>query len=132
MGFYCAHQYAHARNDSTGRLMPYALKGIDVALFSVFKSLGLKVSVRPVLDPKGLDGYDESRYDQYERSFYNWDRHTGNGRYEDPEKWENRLTEKEFAKRRGVRTRAGKDFHSIKLSDVGDYDQGWEEIMEVN
>lgn len=112
--------------------MPYALKGIDVALFSVFKSLGLKVSVRPVLDPIEFHDYDKSRYDQYESSFYKWDWHTGDRKYHDLGKWENRLTKEEFARKRGLRTRAGKDFHPIKLSEVGANDEGWEEIMKVS
>ena len=34
-------------------------------------------------------------------------------------------------KKRGVRTRAGKDFHPVKLSDVGGNEEGWNDIMEV-
>lgn len=49
IGFYCAHQYAHTR-DNTEKLMPYALKGIDVAIFAVFRALGLRVIVRPIIE----------------------------------------------------------------------------------
>lgn len=133
LGFYCAHQYAHTRNDSTGNLMPYALKGIDVALFSVFKSLGLEVKVRPVLDPEDFDEYEGAPYEEYERSFYQEDWRTGKRTYNDEEAWKNRLTEGEFMKQRGVITRAGEDFHSIKLSGVGGYDgAGWQEIVDVS
>ncbi|KAH6665443.1 hypothetical protein B0J14DRAFT_569047 [Halenospora varia] len=40
-GFWCSHPYAHASENSKG-LMPYALKGIDVTVFSVVKLLGLE------------------------------------------------------------------------------------------
>jgi hypothetical protein len=49
LGFHCTHQYAHT-NGTADRRLPHALKGIDVVLYSVFRSLGLKVHVRPVLE----------------------------------------------------------------------------------
>ncbi|TVY47844.1 hypothetical protein LOCC1_G002936 [Lachnellula occidentalis] len=49
LGFHCAHQYAHTNNTANQRL-PHALKGIDVVIYTIFKSLGLETQVRPVLD----------------------------------------------------------------------------------
>lgn len=49
LGFHCAHQYAHTDGIANQRL-PHALKGIDVALFTIFRALGLTVHVRPVLE----------------------------------------------------------------------------------
>ena len=49
LGFHCTHQYAHT-NGTANRRLPHALKGIDVVLYSVFRSLGMKVHVRPVLE----------------------------------------------------------------------------------
>ncbi|MCJ1249499.1 hypothetical protein MMC30_006723 [Trapelia coarctata] len=49
LGFYCEHAYAHFDYDSFVRL-PFALKGVDMVTFVVFKSLGLHVSIRPVLE----------------------------------------------------------------------------------
>lgn len=49
IGFYCAHLYAH-NTEGADVLMPYALKGIDMALFSTFQSLGLSVKACPVMD----------------------------------------------------------------------------------
>ena len=47
IGFHCTHQYAHT--DSTAnRRLPHALKGIDVVLYSVLRSLGSKVQSVPV------------------------------------------------------------------------------------
>jgi hypothetical protein len=80
--------------------MPYALKGIDVALFSVVKSLGLKVSVRPLLDPREMEDYDESVYDQYESSFNEWNPRTYRRMRKDEEKFKNRMSREEF-KREG-------------------------------
>jgi hypothetical protein len=57
LGFYCAHKYAHTRK-GMNKLMPFALKGIDVAVFSVFRSLGLKVGVRPILNTSNLEWMD--------------------------------------------------------------------------
>lgn len=58
LGFYCHHLYAH-NNDQSEGLMPYALKGIDVAIFSVFQKLGLDVSVLPVLQGDWYEDYNE-------------------------------------------------------------------------
>jgi hypothetical protein len=49
LGFHCAHQYAHTDGMANQRL-PHALKGIDVVLFTIFRTLGLTVHVRPILD----------------------------------------------------------------------------------
>jgi hypothetical protein len=49
LGFHCAHQYAHTDRTANQRL-PHALKGIDVVLFTIFRTLGLTVHVRPILD----------------------------------------------------------------------------------
>ncbi|TGO13033.1 hypothetical protein BTUL_0078g00420 [Botrytis tulipae] len=48
IGFYCDHLYAHTQDD-TDDIMPYALKGIDMAIFNTFQSLGLVVKACPVL-----------------------------------------------------------------------------------
>jgi hypothetical protein len=47
--------------------MPFALKGIDMALFSVFRALGLNVFVRPILAQDSLEDYYDSRYEEYRR-----------------------------------------------------------------
>lgn len=49
LGFHCAHQYAHTDRTANQRL-PHALKGIYVVLFTIFRTLGLTVHVRPILD----------------------------------------------------------------------------------
>lgn len=64
IGFYCTHMYAH-NNKATEKLMPFALKGIDVVIFSVFLKLGLKVRVLPVLQDDSVEEYsdEEMTYD---------------------------------------------------------------------
>jgi hypothetical protein len=47
--FHCAHQYAHTDGTANQRL-PHALKGIYVVLFTIFRTIGLAVHVRPILD----------------------------------------------------------------------------------
>jgi hypothetical protein len=49
--------------------MPYVLKGVDMVVYNVFSSLGLKVKIRPLLDQSQLDEEDEYEYDR-DRSFY--------------------------------------------------------------
>jgi len=49
LGFHCAHQYAYT-DETTNQRLPHALKGIDVVLFTIFRTLGLTVHVRPILD----------------------------------------------------------------------------------
>ncbi|KAE9370595.1 hypothetical protein N431DRAFT_442410 [Stipitochalara longipes BDJ] len=52
LAFFCSHIYEHHRlSASTSVHLPFALKGIDMALFTIFRSLGLSVFVRPMLDP---------------------------------------------------------------------------------
>jgi hypothetical protein len=49
LGFFCHHQYAHS--SETGRKsIPMAFKGVDLAVYSVFQALGLKVGVHPTIE----------------------------------------------------------------------------------
>jgi hypothetical protein len=52
LGIYCTHAYAHNMR-SGGRALPAVLKGADMAMYAVFRALGLKVGVRPVMTRKG-------------------------------------------------------------------------------
>jgi hypothetical protein len=49
LGFNCAHAYAHTNDRYTVRL-PFALKGVDVVVYTVFRALGLHVNIQPVLE----------------------------------------------------------------------------------
>lgn len=49
LGKYCSHAYAHATKAAASAL-PSILKGSDMVAFEVFRSLGIKVLVRPVAD----------------------------------------------------------------------------------
>ncbi|KAL8873488.1 MAG: hypothetical protein Q9174_001062 [Haloplaca sp. 1 TL-2023] len=48
IGFYCSHQYAHATN-SGRKSLPHAFKGVDLAIYSVFRNLGFNVGVHPII-----------------------------------------------------------------------------------
>lgn len=48
LGWRCKHSYDHT-DDTANKRLPYELKGIDVVLFTIFRSLGLRTHVRPVL-----------------------------------------------------------------------------------
>jgi hypothetical protein len=59
LGFHCTHAYAHTTSHNVVRL-PFALKGVDVVIYTVFRSLGLQVRIRPVLEEdRRRKGYDE-------------------------------------------------------------------------
>ncbi|RAK82179.1 2OG-Fe(II) oxygenase [Aspergillus fijiensis CBS 313.89] len=65
LGMFCSHAYAHTSNDAHVRL-PRALKGADLVVYSVLKTLGAEVSVLPVL---GED--DRAVWDDWEEAIYN-------------------------------------------------------------
>ncbi len=44
--------------------MPDALKGLDLVVHNVFSSLGLKVEIRPILDPFELEQMEKLQYDE--------------------------------------------------------------------
>ncbi|PQE26094.1 Oxoglutarate iron-dependent dioxygenase protein [Rutstroemia sp. NJR-2017a BBW] len=87
LGFFCTHQYAHA-SGSKGRtrtpkglsdegpfstkdtadieqLMPYALKGVDAMIFQIFASLGVNVTVKPMLDNRIFWNYFNWNADEF-------------------------------------------------------------------
>ncbi|KAL8720030.1 MAG: hypothetical protein Q9225_003046 [Loekoesia sp. 1 TL-2023] len=51
LGFFCHHQYAHAHG-SGRKSLPHAFKGVDLAVYSVFHSLRLKVGIHPIIKNK--------------------------------------------------------------------------------
>ncbi|OQD67640.1 hypothetical protein PENPOL_c003G00358 [Penicillium polonicum] len=69
-GFYCSHAYPHT-SDEAPMLLPRALKGADLVLYSVFKSLGIQINVVPVVmedDYKAEYEEDEEEEDDSEQS----------------------------------------------------------------
>lgn len=54
LGVHCAHAYPHASSQAQ-ELLPKGLKGADLAVYSVFQSLGVDVHVLPVLKEKECD-----------------------------------------------------------------------------
>ncbi|KAI9926316.1 hypothetical protein MW887_004080 [Aspergillus wentii] len=55
LGFYCSHAYPHTSEVAELQL-PRGLKGADLVLYSVLKSLGIEVNVLPVLENDGKYG----------------------------------------------------------------------------
>jgi hypothetical protein len=112
MGVYCTHRYAHA-HQSAASLMPYALKGVDYIMLSVFRSLGLITIARPVLENKLDEWWDDHdhRYDpDYDEDI-------------DPEEYELR--------HRPVGSIVGDNFVEIKSSNEDGCDQSYEEKRQV-
>jgi hypothetical protein len=58
LGFYCNHAYPHA-NEELGLELPMALKGVDLLVYAICRSLGLETKVRPILRPDGESCYDD-------------------------------------------------------------------------
>ncbi|KAL2815226.1 hypothetical protein BDW59DRAFT_16821 [Aspergillus cavernicola] len=52
LGIFCSHAYAHSSKIAEFQL-PRALKGADLVLYAVFKSLGIDIEVLPVLEHAG-------------------------------------------------------------------------------
>jgi len=77
IGFYCRYPYSHTAANAA-RAMPYSLTGVDLVVHNVFRSLGLEVKVRPLLDQSELYDNDEFEY-EFERDCY------GNEPWEFPE-----------------------------------------------
>lgn len=48
LGFFCNHQYAHS-HQSGRRSIPKAFKGVDLAIYSAFSALGLKIGIHPIV-----------------------------------------------------------------------------------
>ncbi|KAL8852145.1 MAG: hypothetical protein Q9221_002968 [Calogaya cf. arnoldii] len=66
LGFHCVHAYAHT-NDRVAETLPYALKGVDAVVFSIFKRLNLSVSMRAVMEMEDIIGEDEyARHEEEE------------------------------------------------------------------
>ncbi|OCL13928.1 hypothetical protein AOQ84DRAFT_429161 [Glonium stellatum] len=56
LGIWCSHAYAHSSEPSVHNL-PSSLKGVDMAMYEIFRALGLQVAVRPILDTLPDDDY---------------------------------------------------------------------------
>ena len=69
LGFYCNHAYPHS-HVTLRRELPMALKGVDLLVYAVCRSLGLKTKARPILEPEeddDDDDYDESQEEYVHR-----------------------------------------------------------------
>lgn len=49
LGKYCSHAYAHATEEGI-KALPAVLKGSDMVTYETFKSLGIRVHIRPELE----------------------------------------------------------------------------------
>ena len=58
LGFYCQHAYAHTNQNSCSRL-PYALKGVDAHIYSIFHHIGLETKIRPVMEELPEDDFGD-------------------------------------------------------------------------
>ncbi|KAI4660751.1 uncharacterized protein J4E79_005319 [Alternaria viburni] len=104
LGKYCDHAYAHATKEGS-KALPALLKGSDFMAYEVFRSLGIKTRVRPVLLTSGEDEEDE-----------------------EDDRSENRTDEDDDQKHLQF-ARIGKKLSAPVMSSVGgDEDDTWSEI----
>ncbi|OJJ42556.1 hypothetical protein ASPZODRAFT_76473 [Penicilliopsis zonata CBS 506.65] len=68
LGIYCSHAYPHSSSMAEEHL-PGGLKGSDVVLYSIFESLGIEVSVLPVLEIEGEYNSDIPSFELKLRSY---------------------------------------------------------------
>jgi hypothetical protein len=68
LGFYCQYPYPHVHPNAAKQLPP-SLQGVDMVFYSVFKSLGLKIDILPLLDSSPLDEMDEMEYEREEECY---------------------------------------------------------------
>jgi hypothetical protein len=100
LGFYCTHEYAHT-NSTAGRRLPFALKGVDVAVYAVFGALGLSTIVRPILRKdygfSYLEGKDIEKFGGSECDLVAEDFHglvqSNYGGYDGEDSWNEHLDE---------------------------------------
>ncbi|KAH8426037.1 uncharacterized protein LDX57_003777 [Aspergillus melleus] len=55
LGMFCSHAYPHT-SELAGMQFPRILKGVDLVLYSVLKSLGIELAVIPIVDKDGVYG----------------------------------------------------------------------------
>ncbi|KAF1969278.1 hypothetical protein BU23DRAFT_591683 [Bimuria novae-zelandiae CBS 107.79] len=102
LGIFCQHAYAHSTPEGI-EAFPGVLKGVDMAVYSVFLAIGLHISVRPVLEFSLRDEYDD---------YYDMDD-------EDPATDD--CAEKNFI---------GRQLKSLVVSDAGGYEESRKEVLE--
>jgi hypothetical protein len=62
LGFYCQYPYPHV-NPNAAKQFPTAFLGVDMVVYSVFQSLGLKIDILPLLELSSIINYfDEWEY----------------------------------------------------------------------
>ena len=61
LGFFCSHEYAHAHDDPQWRV-PRSLKGVDMAIYAVFRALGLQIEILPILRLPGRSKREQPRF----------------------------------------------------------------------
>ena len=85
MGFYCTHKYAHTSSSVKHRL-PFALKGVDVAVYAIFRALGLSIKIRPILHTYDTDVSD-TEYDLVGKDLHKLNL-SREGFYDDDDIWQ--------------------------------------------
>ena len=69
LGFYCQYPYPHV-SPNAAKQLPFSLQGVDMVVYSVFKSLGVKTEILPLLDLSPLDEMDEMEYEREQERYH--------------------------------------------------------------
>ncbi|TVY24124.1 hypothetical protein LHYA1_G006670 [Lachnellula hyalina] len=83
--------------------MPFSLRGIDAITFSVFRALGLKVLVAPVLGDEAWDEWEQAREEKWMQKIYGDEPMAEGGVVEEEEE------------NAGDKTRVGKSWHKMRM-----------------
>jgi len=109
LAFYCTHRYAHTAGPTKYK-MPYALKGVDAVLYTVFEKLGMTMKVRPILK-QGSYGDEYLSGDE--------------GEVENPHSKRSKRKHERLEKNE---ERVGTAFHGLQLSDLNTHDRSLTEV----
>ncbi|KAF2418794.1 hypothetical protein EJ08DRAFT_599213 [Tothia fuscella] len=110
LGIGCEHFYAHAQGPMVHQL-PESLKGSDMAVYEIFRALGLATVVRPILDMQ-IDDDDE----YYQRDDYS------DNKDDDSDDDDNDVAdERETVQGKDI---VGTNLHSFKADYNEEWDQG--------
>lgn len=101
--------------DHSSRRLPFALKGLDVIIYTVFRQLGLEVNFRPVLEDAASD-------DEWMEECDSDDVHSDAS--------SDVSSEGETEKRRGPAAMVGTGMHEIQITERGGDES--EAIQEVS
>ncbi|PYI02019.1 hypothetical protein BO78DRAFT_400862 [Aspergillus sclerotiicarbonarius CBS 121057] len=121
LGVFCSHAYPHA-SDLAELQLPRALKGADLVVYAVLKSLGVEVSILPVLEFGGSYGSRNPQLGITGRVKDSGSRYVSSH-------FLGSSLEHEFLQEGGEPQLGYSDVHLRNYGNIYDIDQHWKEIL---